>query len=273
MRQYRWVAALLAAAVCGALIQPPHRAPTAHHTTVSSASTLPPLQVVGLGDSVMAGTACGCPGVVADYVDRLSAAIRQPVTGENLGVPGDTAADLLHRLRSDRQFSAAVAAADVVIVTVGANDLQPQQQQQETGRCPAQCFTPATQTMGSRVAAALAQIRAVRPGPPATLLVTTYWNVFADGAVARAAGGQPQLEWSEDVTEAANRAICAAASKHAAYCVDLNRWFDDEAPDPTTLLAADGDHPNAAGVEAITTALLAATARPPAQPARDPHKR
>lgn len=112
--------------------------------------------------------------------------------------------------------------------------------------------------MGSRLGAAIAEIRSLRSSPPATLLVTTYWNVFTDGAVARAAGGRPQLDWSEEVTEAADRAICAAADRHDASCVDLNRWFDDEAADPARLLAADGDHPNTAGIDVIAAALLAA---------------
>lgn len=194
VRRHLVAAVLLAEAVCTTLIQPPSHLPATDTATFSSAAVAP-RRVVGLGDSVMAGTACGCPGIVADYTDRLGAATRRNVTGvKNLGVPGDTTADLLRRLRSDRQFSAAVVAANVVIVTVGANDLLPQQQQQEAGGCPVQCFDPAAQVMGSRLAAALDEIRALRPRPPATLLVTTYWNVFTDGAVARAVGGQPQLE-------------------------------------------------------------------------------
>ena len=93
-----------------------------------------------------------------------------------------------------------------------------------------------------------------------TVLVDNYWNVFTDGAVARADGGQEQLDWSAEVTKAANLAIAKAASGSGDLSVDLVKPFKrggDE--DPTPLLADDGDHPNAAGVKAIVAANLAAT--------------
>jgi len=99
----------------------------------------------------MAGTACGSPGIVATYADRLHTSTHRGITGRNFGVPGDTSLDLLSRLESDPQLPAAVAAADIVIVTVGANDLLPQEQQQAAGGCPGQCYCPVTQTMGTQL--------------------------------------------------------------------------------------------------------------------------
>lgn len=79
---------------------------------------------------------------------------------------------------------------------------------------------------------------------------------------------------SEEVTEAANTAICAAARTRSADCVDLNRWFDVEASDPTRLLAADGDHPNAAGVDVVAAALMTATLHSRRDPPSSPtHRR
>jgi lysophospholipase L1-like esterase len=253
------IALLLVAAAC--FVSPQPRASVV--PTILQQEAHPPaaapLAVVGLGDSVMAGTACSCPGVVAAYAARLRAAAGRSVSALNLGVPGDTTADLVDQLRTDHRTSAAVAAADVVVVTIGANDLLPLQQQRDADGCSARCYGPASQAMGTRLSDALALIRSLRSGPPSTVLVTTYWNVFTDGAVARAAGGQPQLDWSEQVTQAADQAICVAADSHQGRCIDLTRWFDDEAADHTRLLAADGDHPNAAGVDVIANALLAAT--------------
>jgi lysophospholipase L1-like esterase len=87
--------------------------------------------------------------------------------------------------------------------------------------------------------------------------VTTYWNVFTDGDVARASGGQAQIDWSQDVTVAANDAICSAATAHHDTCVDLYGPIQDG--DPTDVLAPDGDHPNASGVGVIVQALMADT--------------
>lgn len=215
------------------------------------------VRVVGLGDSVMAGTACGCAGIVSSYAARFAAVTHRPVTGLNLGVPGDTTLDLRRRLGAP-QFGQAVAGADVVIVIVGANDLAPLRQRWEAGYCPASCYLPPIHAMGSRLSRDISKIRALRHGRPATIVVTTYWNVFVDGAVARAAEGEAQLEWSKDVTEAAGQAGCAAARQHGAVCVDLTRRFAQDG-DPTPLLAADGDHPNAAGVSVITNAVLEAS--------------
>lgn len=86
---------------------------------------------------MLAGTACGCRGLVAAYADRLGANTQRGITGLNLGVPGDTTVDLLSSPRTDRHLSAAVAAGDIVIVTAGANELLPQQQPQEVGGCSA----------------------------------------------------------------------------------------------------------------------------------------
>ena len=80
------------------------------------------------------------------------------------------------------------------------------------------------------------------------------------GAVARADGGQEQIDWSSEVTKAANLAIANAASSSGDLTVDLVKPFKNGGDeDPTPLLADDGDHPNAAGVKAIVAANMAAT--------------
>ncbi len=216
-----------------------------------------PVNVVGLGDSVMSGTNCNCDGIVAEYAAALQARGAGPVHGDNLGVPGDTTSDLLRRLQTNGTYRAAVRDADIVLVTIGANDLAPQWQQWQSSGCDDTCYNPAVAQMGAQLSTILALIRSLRSGPPATVLVTNYWNVFTDGAVARASGGQAQVDWSQDITLAANTAICATARAHAATCVDL--FTPIEAGDPTDVLAPDGDHPNAAGVAVIVKALLAAT--------------
>jgi lysophospholipase L1-like esterase len=61
------------------------------------------------------------------------------------------------------------------------------------------------------------------------------------------------------VTKAANRAICAAATAADDRCVDIYAPFEGAGDrNPTTLLADDGDHPNAAGHRLIAQTLLAA---------------
>lgn len=223
----------------------------------TSSTPAAPLKVVGVGDSVMSGTNCNCAGIVAEYAAALQQRDGRAVNGDNLGVPGDTTSDLLDHLQHDNTFRAAVRGADVVLVTIGANDLGPQWSQWQASSCDDTCYDPAVAQMGGRLDQILSLIRSLRSGPPATVLVTDYWNVFTDGAVARASGGQAQIDWSQDITTAANSAICATAMAHHATCVDLYTPIQDG--DPTDVLAPDGDHPNAAGVGVIVKALLADT--------------
>jgi lysophospholipase L1-like esterase len=215
------------------------------------------MTVVGLGDSVMSGTNCNCSGIVAEYAQALAQRDGIKVTGNNLGVPGDTTVNLLDHLQHDAAFRTAVQNADIVLVTIGANDLAPQWQQWQSSSCDDTCYDPAVDAMSARLNQILTLIKSLRSGPPATILVTNYWNVFTDGAVARASGGQAQIDWSQDITLAANSGICSTATGDGATCVDLYKPIQDG--DPTDVLATDGDHPNAAGVAVIVQALMGAT--------------
>lgn len=249
----------MAAAAAIAVMVGGFMAPTLQDPTGPAAG--PARHVVGLGDSVMAGTGCGCAGIVADYTHRLAAATGADVSGSTLAVPGDTTDDLRRRL-AEPATAARVAAADIVLVTVGANDLLPQLDRWRGGGCPPSCYQPAIHTMAAHLAGDLHQIRALRPpgAAPATVLVTTYWNLYPDPRVT-ARGDPAQLAWSETVTDTADTAICAAAKTADGICVDVDGPFAAAGPDPAPLLAADGDHPSAAGTRLIVNALLAATPR------------
>ena len=69
---------------------------------------------------------------------------------------------------------------------------------------------------------------------------------------------------TDRLTRAANALIATAARKDGAGYVDLYAAFKGEHAerDPTRLLAADGDHPNAAGHRVIAAALLSAGIAP-----------
>jgi lysophospholipase L1-like esterase len=222
----------------------------------------PDLTVVGLGDSVMAGTACGCTGIAAQYAAAWGKQLDRRVHAVNLGISGDTTSALSDRLDGDSQTRTALRSADVVLVIEGANDLSPQYDTWEASSCPSSCYHPAVLAMGSRLRAVLAKIRTLAPAQ-AQLVVAGYWNVFADGDAAREDGGQAEIDWSRAITKDANSAILSASrTTHASY-VDLTPAFDpDGDSDPTPLLADDGDHPNQAGVTQIVSALLSATSLP-----------
>jgi lysophospholipase L1-like esterase len=113
--------------------------------------------------------------------------------------------------------------------------------------------------VGAQLSAILTAARKLRGDRSTQVLVTQYWNVFADGDVARAANGTAYLRWSDELTRALNTRICRAAQSDGATCVDLYAPLKGNGSrNPTDLLAGDGDHPNAAGHRLIASTLLAA---------------
>jgi lysophospholipase L1-like esterase len=211
--------------------------------------------VVGLGDSVPAGSACSC----TDYVSLLAGRLGDNVTSTNLAVPGQTTSGLLDQLSSS-QVRSALADADVVVVTIGANDIEATDPSDcDSADDGPQCYSNDLATLTQnldRVAAAVAA-QATRPG--AKILLTGYWNVFLDGTAARAKGAD-YVRIADDVTREVNSRISSAAAAHGAVFVDLFTPFRgaDGSKDCTPLLADDGDHPDAAGHAVIADALLAA---------------
>ena len=240
-------------------------APSASSPKVPSASpSAPPATrpvVVGLGDSVTSGYGCDCETFVQLYAAQLPPAKGGPARPVNLGKGGTTSVDLLRDLRTDATTRHDVARADVVLVTIGANDLTPLLRRWLASDCDSTCYDGAVGAVGRRIGAIVRQIHLLRGDAPQQVLVTGYWNVFVDGEVGRQEHGGAYLRWSDRLTRVLNDRICAAASAAGARCVHLYPAFKSSTGDrdPTPLLASDGDHPDAKGHEVIARTLLAAT--------------
>lgn len=238
-------------------------------TTTTSPTSLPPSaptgapggparHVLGLGDSVVSGANCDCPDYIEGLTRLLAARDHRAVAATDDAVSGATSSDLLEALRTDASIRADVRSADVVVVTVGANDLYPSLDQWRQGGCGPDCYQPDIAVMADRVRQIVDAVSALQNHSGA-ILVTNYWNVFTDGDVAREAETDGYLDWSDAVTRAANSAICRSAAADQVRCVDLYTAFKgDGDSNPTPLLADDGDHPNPAGTALISRAVLAA---------------
>ena len=221
------------------------------------------MTVVGVGDSVTSGFNCGCESFVGLYANGLATQRQQRTSWVNLGVPGLTSAQLLNGLTHPGTDRDEVAKADILLVTIGANDLESLESAQPAD-CPAACYNPMVANVGHNVELIVKAARAVRPAQPPTVLVTDYWNVFQDGDVGTAERGAAFQNWSDALTRAQSTQICRGARRAGAICVSLYAKFKgDGSVNPTSLLAADGDHPNAAGHRVIASALLGATPQPP----------
>lgn len=236
-------------------------------TAVAAASTPSgtPLAVVALGDSIPKGYDCpDCtpfPELLGESLHTPDSATA-PIT--NLGVGGWTSDDLLASLSADpaSATAAAVAAADVITVTIGANDFYPGLDSIAAGTCGGpdnlDCEADAIPHLQANLSAVLDGITALRGAAPVTVLVTGYWNVFPDGDVAAAQYGPDFLDASAALTSQANGVIAATAAAHHDTYVDLGDALaaaETTPGDITPQLTDDGDHPSQSGHHVIADAL------------------
>jgi lysophospholipase L1-like esterase len=218
--------------------------------------------VVGIGDSVTSGRACNCETFVGLYATALASRQGLTTSAVNLGVDGWTSSQLLLNLTQPGTFRDQVAKADILLVTIGANDLLPLESRQ-AGGCTTSCYGPLINGVGRNIGLIVAAARAAHPSHPPTILVTDYWNVFQDGDVGSAENGGAFQSWSDELTRAESNVVCVAARRAGATCVSLYSPFKGNgSKNPTALLAADGDHPNSAGHQLIASTLLAGTPMP-----------
>jgi lysophospholipase L1-like esterase len=232
---------------------------SAAQTPSASPSRSGPYRVVGLGDSVPSGFACDCVSYVS-LVGQYEAA-RENTTAavSNLAEPGLTTSDLLDQLK-DSSVRRQIAAADLVIITIGANDFDTGSVGDESCSAPGlDCFQSTLQEQATQLTSAFKEVDGLLGDDPATVLVTGYWNVFLDGDVA-ATRGADYVRNSNALTVAENAQISAIGQAQAETYVDIYTPFKTTSGtgDDTALLAADGDHPNAAGHRTIAQALEAA---------------
>jgi lysophospholipase L1-like esterase len=236
-------------------------------STSSAPSPPPAWSVVGLGDSVTAGTNCDCAPFVEQYAAITAQRLGRTVRSRNFGTPSLTSAGLLTQLDDGTDAATSVAGADIVMVTIGANDAAEAMSEWAAGSCGQACFDSDVATVQAQVTQVVDRILQLRQGRPTEVLVTTYWNVVQDGAVARQTFSPHYLQVSDALTREVNTALCSAAQTardagsqpgggDSVICVDLYAPFKGTGDtDPTPLLAADGDHPDAAGHQLIATTL------------------
>lgn len=215
--------------------------------------------VVAFGDSVPSGAACSCSPFPTIYGSLLGKRTGDPVAVHNYAVSGLDTVGLLTQLRQPHIMEA-VRRADVFLVTIGANDFEDHHDQVVERACARHgtddCVVDEVDSMRAHLAKALAEIRTLRQGKPTAVLVTGYWNVFEDGNVAHDAFGSAGLRASIQLTLRVNAAIRSVSTDAGAHYVDIFGPFQRHGPDIDSLLAADGDHPDAAGHQLIATTLM-----------------
>ncbi len=239
--------------------------PSVLSPTVPSPSPVPTWRIVALGDSVTSGGPCPCTPFPERYGRDLAQVRGVRTTTTNLGQGGQTSGGLLAELRDPRSPQAeAVRRADIDLVTIGANDFAGHHDDVTSGRCldgaATACIGALLATMQRNVSATIDLIHRMRTGRPTAVLVTGYWNVFEDGAVARRRFPAAGRRATQRLTLLVNQALARASRQTGATYVGLYAPFEGPPThgDPTPLLGPDGDHPNAAGQALIARRLVAA---------------
>lgn len=219
----------------------------------------PTLRIVGIGDSIMAGTNCNCSGPMDAYAAiMVSANPEERTETTNLGVPGWTSADVLASVNDDPDTQAALASADIVVVIAGANDLGDARTAWYDDPDDPTTLDASLQALSTDLPQLLDRVRALRGHQPTTYLVAGYWNVYPEEPDPE--DDAPYTAWTRSATAAANRIIEVTAVDHDMTYVDLASAFASvTGSKPITLLADDGEHPNAKGVALIAATLAAAT--------------
>ena len=207
--------------------------------------------LVVLGDSVPAATACNCAGFATDLARSV-----QPALLTNAAEGGMTSAGLLAQLSSPAVMRA-LSQATVVTVTVGANDFD-DELADDPSCVSTPCYAPTLRSLSTTMGQVATRLNALTR-PTTKIILTGYWNVFLDGAVG-ARHGRNYVATSDALTRQVNAVIAAVAAAGHDHYADLYSPFKgDGSRDDTALLAADGDHPDAAGHQLIA-AVIASSA-------------
>lgn len=251
----RWILLLAvpSVAVLGVALVRPH--PPSAAPSTPTASSRPALFVTGLGDSVPSGYGCDCRGYVQNLGDLIGATTGRQVEVHNDAVGGITSADVSDSL-SDPAVAGDLASSDVVVVEVGANDLDlgliaDASCQDGTITCWRGTLN-AVRTNLTRIA----DVARNQPRHPTVLLIG-YWNVTVDGRVA-AAQGSSFVATSDLLTRRVNDTIEQVATATGATYVDAYTPFKgaDGTRDPSNDLQDDGDHPDVSGHQRLAEAVV-----------------
>lgn len=223
-------------------------APTQAQTVVAHAVTV--------GDSVPAGSACGCSPFPVQYAAEVGDHTGHAFRMINYAAGGATSDSVLRQVRS-WDTRAAVHTALLAVVMVGANDFEaPFERVLHHEQGAVSAYRPVAARVRTNVTAIIRRLRALRPG--IRVVVLDYWNVVKDGAVGRRLYGTWGVRVATAATSYANASLRYAAKVTGSTYVSTLREFKgaDGRSDPTSLLASDGDHPNARGHAVITRGIF-----------------
>jgi lysophospholipase L1-like esterase len=245
------IAALLSSALMLAAVAGPANA-TDSNWRVAGPRLQTVRVVTTLGDSVPSGAACRCSPYPTIVAATLAARTAPPVRSYDDARSGATTATVLGQLVHSTGIQSHVRASQVVVIEIGANDLGPER------RCgtTAACYIRQVPAVVRRASTIVDEVRRLTSGHPVAIVLLGYWNLWRDGRRARAIGSA-YVRASDALTLAFNASLRGLARRDATAYGDLWLAFRGTTDrDDTALLAADADHPDAAGHRVIAASVM-----------------
>jgi lysophospholipase L1-like esterase len=225
-----------------------------------SPSTVPPLRVVGLGDSYMSAQNAKGESFMDVYAAELEKELERQVDLTLITSGDSTSAKVRESLASDGSTRASVANADVIVISVGGNDSDPFGIYPKGTCAPSQplpsCLKAYSPMLEGNYEAILASIGELRAGKPTAVRVTSMDDPFV--GLPEAPSKTFARDFFAQVAEAQTEGVFAVAKKYNAKTVDYLHIFSgrDGLSDPARYLAADHGHPGDLGIEVIADELM-----------------
>ncbi|CAG7611257.1 hypothetical protein PAESOLCIP111_01352 [Paenibacillus solanacearum] len=200
------------------------------------------IRIVALGDSLTAGTGdLTGKGYVGQLRDKLEKQLGKPVfVYNNFAIPGFRTADLLKDWDAKQDIAASIGEADLVLLTIGGNDLFEGGADLFGGQND-DGFNPAA--AAKRIPEALKRLeqifdRVSAANPKAKILYVGLYHPFSDLDTNRV-GGPIVQQWNTAAFEMANRRTnITVVPTYDLFELNLNKY-----------LYSDHFHPNQYGYE------------------------
>ncbi len=201
------------------------------------------VRLVALGDSIAQGTGDTVRGGLAARVGKLLEGRGLVVSVVNLGVGGSETSELLAQLErpeTERQ----VSQADVLLVSIGGNDLshaiRPEIRATGTARSLTQAYEGAAKNFG----AILRKLR--RQNPKAAVRMLGFYNPFEVSGAGEAEARRELLRWNTALET-------SALESHGAIVIPSSDLFLGR----RDFFATDQFHPGPRGYEELARRLVA----------------
>jgi lysophospholipase L1-like esterase len=186
------------------------------------------LTYAAFGDSWPYGSHCGgC----RPFPVLLEDGLKEALAGRELHFMNDvtnggTAQELARSIETNESIRADIAAADIIVIAIGGNDLEPAFDASKAGTCGGtdqlDCFRSIRDDLRASYERMLTAIDQLRDCKPTAIRMITGSNEFlADQGLIDMLGSDFGPTRGVAVTEMLRDAQCEVAAAHHALCVDL----------------------------------------------------